>query len=69
MFKEEFKPEVETNEAVPHEEDKKVIKEFRKLLQKAYDYGYQNFESQWGQNSVLYSMNDTFDYTDKLKGK
>ena len=56
-------------EAVGSEEDKKVLKEFKKRLQAAYDYGYSNLESDWASGSVLYTLNEAIEYADKLKGK
>ena len=55
-------------EDVAHEEDKKKLKEFKKLLNTAYQYGYKNLESDWADGSVLYSLQQTIDYANKLKG-
>ena len=55
-------------EDVAHEEDKKKLKEFKKLLNAAYQYGYKNLESDWADGSVLYSLQQTIDYAGKLKG-
>lgn len=56
-------------EAVDAKEDKEVIKKFKKLFEEAYRYGDRNFESDWGNDSVLYSMKETMDYIDQLKAK
>ena len=67
MFK-TFLKEVEQNEAVAHEEDKAVLKKFKKLLNEAYQYGYRNLESDWASGSVLHTLQEAIDYSDKLKG-
>ncbi len=56
-------------EAVDASEDPKVIKEFKKLLDKAFNYGYENLESSWSRNTVLDSLDEVIDYADKLKSK
>lgn len=67
MFKEEFMSDF--NEAVDTKEDAKALKEFKSLLNKAYMYGNRNLESDWAENTVLYSLEQVIDYTDQLKGK
>ena len=66
MFKDEFK---ELDEAVDTLEDAKVIKEMKRLLNEAWKYGNRNLESQWGNNSVLYALEEVIDHADKLKAK
>jgi hypothetical protein len=68
MFKEEFN-QTDINEDVPHEEDAKKLKEFKKLLDKAYQYGIRNLKSQWAENTVIYALDEVRDYANKLKGK
>ena len=57
------------NEAVGAEEDAKVIKEMKKLLNDAWKYGNRNLESDWGNNSVLYVLEKVIDHADKLEAK
>lgn len=66
MFQEKF---AEIIEAVDASEDKKVIKEFSQLLNRAYSYGDKNFKSDWAHDTVLYTLDEVRDYTTKLKGK
>ena len=62
-FKELLKEDVNTFE------NKKKLKEFKKLLNAAYQYGYRNLESDWAEGTVLYSLQKVIDSADKLKGK
>lgn len=61
--------EMVTNEAVDSKEDKNTVKEFKKLLQKAYDYGYKNLESDWADRTVLYALDEVIGYTNQFKTK
>ena len=56
-------------EAVDAQEDPKVIKEFKQLLNKAYSYGYKNLESDWAHDTCLYNLDEVRDQVEKLKGK
>ena len=60
---------IELYEDVAHEEDKAVLKKFKKLLNEAYQYGYRNLESDWAEGSVLYTLQEAIDHASKLKGK
>ncbi len=50
-------------------EDKAVIKKFKKLLNELYSYGDRNLESDWGINTIMYTLDEVIEDTDKLKGK
>ncbi len=56
-------------ESVDAKEDKAVIKEMKRLLNEAYKYGDRNLESDWGINTVMYTLEEVISDTDKLKGK
>ncbi len=56
-------------ESVDAKEDKEVIKKMKKLLDDAYKYGDRNLKSDWGINTVMYTLEEVISDTEKLKEK
>ncbi len=42
---------------------------FKNLVEAAYKYDNKNFESDWGENTVLHALDEVIDYTKQLKTK